>query len=371
MRRLLPVNVSSFKDRHGKSRYRFRKTGLPTYYFRAEPGSYEFLEELRACTQGAEPTRSVRIIPGTIHDLCVRYYRSQDFTGQSTGSQKRNRAIIESFRADHGDKRVATIGFEHLDVIFAQRAIKKPGPGGRGSGGAASAKNLRKQLRRLFQFAKKAKMRGDNPVEDTDRIRYKSIGFHTWTEEEIAQYQERHLLGTTARLALEIFLWTGQRRGDASTFGPGHVKGGCMKYKQSKTGRELWLPMAPQLLEAIGAMSSVGLKTFLVTAHGKPFTKAGLGNKMRDWCDEAGLPHCTAHGLRKAISRRMAERGAGNQGIKSVTGHTSDTEVSLYTAAVDQQRLANATLGDLAAWHLANRPSQLATSAGEPDEYIA
>ena len=32
---------------------------------------------------------------------------------------------------------------------------------------------------------------------------------------------------------------------------------------------------------------------------------AGLGNRMREWCDEAGLPQCAAHGLRKAIARRM------------------------------------------------------------------
>jgi integrase len=50
---------------------------------------------------------------------------------------------------------------------------------------------------------------------------------------------------------------------------------------------------------------------FLVTAFGKPFTANGFGNWFRQRCDEAGLPHCSAHGLRKAAAARLAELGAG------------------------------------------------------------
>ena len=81
--------------------------------------------------------------------------------------------------------------------------------------------------------------------------------------------------------------------------------------------------------------------TFLVTEYGKlPFSAAGFGNWFRDRCNEAGLPQCSAHGLRKAASRRLAEVGCSNQQIKAVTGHVTDKEVSRYTAAADQERLA-------------------------------
>ena len=81
--------------------------------------------------------------------------------------------------------------------------------------------------------------------------------------------------------------------------------------------------------------------TFLTTSFGKPFTAAGFGNWFRDQCDAAGLPQCSAHGLRKAAARRLAEAGCSNQQIKAVTGHKTDKEVSRYTAAADQSRLAD------------------------------
>ena len=191
---------------------------------------------------------------------------------------------------------------------------------------------------------------------------------YSWTEADIAQYQARHPLGARARLALEIMLWTGQRRGDARLFGPEHIKEGQIAYTQGKTGTKLWLPAAPQLVEAIEAMQRVGLRTFLVTEYGRPFSRAGFGNKMHGWCDEAGLPQCTAHGLRKAMARRLAEDKASNQEIKAVGGWKGDAEVSIYTAAADQKRLAIGAMERLSSADLANREGGLAKFFPQPTE---
>jgi integrase len=88
--------------------------------------------------------------------------------------------------------------------------------------------------------------------------------------------------------------------------------------------------------------------TFLLTEYGHPFSAAGFGNWFRTQCDLAGLPHCTAHGLRKAAARRMAEAGCTNQQIKSITGHKTDKEVARYTAAADQIRLSDQAIEALA-----------------------
>jgi integrase len=78
-----------------------------------------------------------------------------------------------------------------------------------------------------------------------------------------------------------------------------------------------------------------------MTENGKPFTAAGFGNWFRDRCDEAGLSHCSSHGLRKAQARRLAEAGCSNQQIKAITGHRTDSEVARYTRAADQIRLSD------------------------------
>jgi len=44
----------------------------------------------------------------------------------------------------------------------------------------------------------------------------------------------------------------------------------------------------------------------------------------------------------ESAARRFAEAGCSNQQIKSWTGHTTDSEVSRYTAAADQQALSDA-----------------------------
>jgi integrase len=60
--------------------------------------------------------------------------------------------------------------------------------------------------------------------------------------------------------------------------------------------------------------------TFLVTAYGKPFTAAGFGMRFREWCNAAGLPHCSAHGLRKAAATLLAERGASEKQLNAFFG---------------------------------------------------
>jgi integrase len=362
-------NVSGFTDRHGKLRWRWRKSGFPTYYFRNPPDTPGFRDELAACEAGDRLKAGAgRCVPRSINDLVARYYGSADFNSGGAADQHRRRLLIESFRAEFGDDLVEHFGFEHIEAILLKRSRKRV-EGGRPVGGKVAAQNLRKQLRRLFAYAKRLQWIRANPVEDATKIKADQTGgYHTWTEAEIAQYQRRHPLGTKARLALEIFLWTAQRRGDASTFGRKHLKGGKVNFRAGKTGRELWQPAAPQLLEAIAAMPVTGTETFLVTDYGKPFTRAGLGNKMREWCDEAGLPHCTAHGVRKAVARRLAEGGATQVQIKAVGGWRGDAEVATYTAAAEQAQLADVALGRLAQQDLANRESRLANPTPEGSE---
>lgn len=57
-------------------------------------------------------------------------------------------------------------------------------------------------------------------------------------------------------------------------------------------------------------------------------------------CRAAGLEGYSMHGLRKAFSRRMAEAGLSNQQIKSITGHSGDAEVALYTREAQQAKMA-------------------------------
>src|SRR5262249_54691743 len=109
--------------------------------------------------------------------------------------------------------------------------------------------------------------------------------------------------------------------------------------RQQNTDEPLLIPMDQSLVQALAAAPRTDL-TFLVTERGAPFTVAGFGNWFRDRCNEAGLPQCSAHGLRKLAATRMANAGCSTDQIKAVTGHKSLSEVARYTKAANQARLA-------------------------------
>lgn len=347
MKRKLPKHVTAFHDRHGKERFRYRK-GAIHRYLRGPYNSPEFSEDLKAA-QNADPIpKLVRSNVGTVNDLVARYYASGTFQKAGDARQKVARGIIEGFRAEFGDDRVADFTFEHVEAILSAKA-KKRAVGKRIVGGPVAAVNLQKQLRRLFRYAVKLGLVTANPAELAESVRAPKGGHHTWTEDEIARYRARHPVGTKARLALEIVLWTLQRRGNVVDFGPRHIQDGKIDFVALKGNKPMKLPAAPQLIAAIRAMPSVGLKTYLVTQYGKPFSPDGFGNWFADRCKEAGVPG-RAHGLRKAAARRAAELEATNAMLKAIGGWEQDSEVTTYTKGADQARLAALAMNRLSEW---------------------
>jgi Phage integrase family len=99
--------------------------------------------------------------------------------------------------------------------------------------------------------------------------------------------------------------------------------------------------------EIIDATPTIGAKTFLVTHFGKPYTAPGFGNWFRELCDAAGCQEVSAHGLRKATARRLAEIGCTAHQIAAITGHASLSEVQRYTKAADRKRMAREAMAKL------------------------
>ena len=355
----LPANVSRFVDRHGKERRRFRKAGCAGGYFKATYGTPEFDAELEAFRAGLPTRVADRVIPRSIGDLVARFYRSARFLKASEQHRRTVRGILEPFRHEFAQYQVAHFRFDHIERVLEARAEKRM-VGKRTVGGPGAAENLHEQLKRIFAYAVRLDWIGSNPAEKAELpVKPSRVGFHSWTEDEIAAFQRRHPFGTKARLALELMLWTGVRRSDAVRVGPQHVRGGRIRLTAAKTGKTVDVLAAPDLLRAIEAMPTTGFATLLQTEYGRPFTVNGFGQWFRDRCDEAGLPHCTAHGLRKALARRAADLGATQQQLKAVGQWSSDSDVATYTADAEQRVLADAAVSKVVAW------SKLSNLGGE------
>ncbi|MFD1105065.1 tyrosine-type recombinase/integrase [Sphingobium olei] len=362
-KRWLPEWVSEYRDRHGKPRYRFRRKGFAPYAFKAAPGTEAFRQEYAACLDGtvapAIEAGADRAAPGSFDDLIARYYRSPDFLDPGETTRVVYRGVIERWRnrkptngRRYGEALVRDLQPRHVEKMMTDMLPHR-----------TAANMLRKRLKALMQFAIRQGLAKTNPVDATRPFKVEGEGFHTWSEDEIAAYEAKHALGTMARLAFDLLLFTGQRGGDIRLLGPGHVKGKRITLTQEKTGVTVSLPILPPLAASILATPSKAM-IFIVNGLGRPFTRKGFGNRFRVWCDEAGLSECSAHGLRKAAARRFAEAGCSNQQIKAWTGHTTDSEVARYTSAADQKLLSDEAGDKL----MANLRKRLANETSNPLE---
>jgi integrase len=348
----LPKYVHAYVDRHGKRRHYLRRLGRKDVPLPGLPWSTEFMDAYQAAMNLAVPIiiGAKRSVPGTVAEAVARYLSSTAFaTDLAPSTQAMRRAILERFRAEHGDKRLRKLQAEHV-----ARLIGKLRP--------FAQRNMLKTLRGLMGFAL---VEGLVDVDPTATVKLKAArdtgGFETWTERQIEQYRTRHLLGTRARLALELLYGTMQRRGDIVRLGRQHIQGGTLSLRQQKTGAQVDIPVLPALQAAIDAIPKAEHLTFLVTESGKPFTAAGFGNYFRDQCDLAGLPGLSAHGLRKAGATRLAEAGATDHEIMAWGGWTTVREVQRYTKAANRKRLAFQAAGKLkAGTEVANLETRLA-----------
>jgi len=346
-KRNLDRYITLFVDRHGKERCRFRRGAFSCYL--PHPSAKDYRRAYKRALEGLAPDK-----PSgegrTVNDLLPLFYRSIGFKKGSSAWRDTRRRVLEAFREDYGSDPVAAFRPKDIDAILALKMEKRE-VDKRTTGGTHAALRLREQLFLLFKFAVKQEWIPSNPVENAEEVEHRPTGFYAWTEEDIAAFRSFYGLGTKPRLAMELILWTGARRGDAHKAAP--PKGGRISFKAGKTGKEQDIPVAPMLQRAIDAMPAIGLTTILVTEYGKPFSVAGFGNWFGKKCRAAGLKKCTAHGLRKALARRGADRGVSQQGLKALGQWSNDREVALYIEGANRKQLAEDALEAVIQWERA------------------
>jgi len=167
-------------------------------------------------------------------------------------------------------------------------------------------------------------------------------GFHTWTDDEIERFERRWPIGTRQRLALDLLLYTGLRRGDVVRLGKQHISNGVITLRMEK-GKSaddvVYPPVLPVLQDTIDK-SQTGDLTFLVTTRGTTFSKESFGNWFREACREAKCPGA-AHGLRKAGATRAAENGATVHQLMAIFGWKTEKMPLHYTRRANRKQIAS------------------------------
>jgi integrase len=338
-------------DRHGNVRIYFRRKGQPKIRLSELPGTTAFdAEYQRAFSGELQPPSAHRrtlALPGTMRWLCEQYYASPKFQSLAASTRKVRRGVLEEICRRAGDFRYAMMETPHVAKLRDEKAAFPD-----------AANNRVKTLRQLFAWAISPEYgyAKKNPARDVGKLpSLNPDGIRAWSEADAARYEARHPVGTRARLAFDLLLYTGVRRSDVVRLGPqmerrfietqpdgDTVEVQKLVFTETKGGSRIVktheLPILPPLRQSIDA-TLIGHLVYLVTAFGKPHSAKAFGNWFKKRCREAGLEGLSAHGLRKLGAQRCAEAGATEHQLMALFGWTNPQQAAVYTKKANRAKL--------------------------------
>jgi integrase len=318
----------------GKTFWYYRRGHGPRTRLKGDYGSRVFLAAYREADAGKPAGVLGRSGEGTFGWLWTLYRASPAFERLSPATKKQRDNLMRLPL-----ERAANHPLEYFDrkFVIASCDARAATP--------AQARNFLGVLRALFQWALSREHVDFDPTVGFKVERLRGDGFHAWTAGELAAFEARWPIGTRERLAYDLMLWTGLRRGDAAIVGPPHVKDGVITLKTEKTGALVTIRILPPLADSIAA-TPVGQESFVARADGRPMVKEGFGNWFGDACRAAGVPG-SAHGLRKALAARVAESGATQSELDALFAWSGGGMSSLYTRKASREKLAESALARL------------------------
>lgn len=329
MPKKLPLYVLVERSRHGKVMFYFRRgkgprTRLPDKYpSKAFSAAYERALAGAgniAAPRAASPSDRLRW-------LVDRYMETSRWSQLSAATRKQRGLIFKEAIERADNPRYADITRRHMEQGVSDRATTP-----------AQANNFLKAMRGLFDWAVPSDHVKSNPCDGVQRVQYKSDGFPPWNLDDVVAFCRRWPVGTVARLAFELFMCSGLRRGDVHKAGRQHLRGDIFSMKTSKTGVQITVQFPPSLLETIAATPTGDLH-FIVKPDGKPFaSKESFGNWFSDRCRDAGIQK-SAHGIRKLAATLAADGGSTTHELMAHFGWLKVEQAEIYTKGADRRRL--------------------------------
>lgn len=351
--------LSSFTDRHGTVRWRYRR-GKKTISLKGKPGDPIFEEGYLAAVEGREPRVAAIVsmpgsaLPETFRAAWSKVKRTPEWLALDPASVSKNTTLADIFlnlpilegEAElWGDMPVSDLKRRHVKDIL-----------GRFASTPHKAKHLLVALRKMIRVSLDEEWIETDPTWKLNyRPEYK--GWRAWTDTEREKFEAKWQIGSTPRTAYALALWLGNRRSDVARLRWEwfDFKKGTVTLITKKGDKALVLPITPMLKEAIEKLPRKG-ETVLVTAYGKPFSEKSITGRMADWTHSAGLPSgCTMHGLRKSLGKMLAEAGATTRQLMETLGHDDIEHAELYSRAAEQERLARDAMAKVSKLHQPKR----------------
>ncbi len=312
-------------------RWRFRRKGKADLYLPGPFGSIDFRAAYEAAVAGTKaPAPKSRAGYGTLAWLIEEYLRSSKHLNLSDVRRSSIRREMDWLRREAGKYQIGSLAARHVEALMGRKV------------GPTAANTVKKNLSLLFNFAIKHELAGQkhNPARHADRRKENPDGYHTWTEAEIAQFLAHHGPGTKARTRSSSDPQHCSCPSGLGADGLAECERRADQLPAARTGVGGDYQIMPDLAEELSRIPQDQL-LFLTHGEGHPYQPATFGNWFRDQCGAAGLPHCSAHGLRKGLATLIAEGGATELQIMAVLAHATPKEGSTYVKKANRGRLAD------------------------------
>lgn len=313
--------------RHKKIVWYFRRGKEKRIRLPGVFGSPEFNEAYENALAGKQIERKTNAPRSTFRWLVNEYYESGRFKRLAIGTQNNQRQVIEKICDTARDLNFRASTANDIKAGIVRR-----------EGNLYAAKAYLNCMKAVFRYALERGLIENDPTEGLSVTLPKSEGHHTWTMSEVDQFASHYPLGSQARLAFDIMLYTGLRISDAIRLGPQHIKDGRINIKAQKTQTELSIPVLAPLAKSISA-ANISSLLFLTNRKGKAWDRQNASAWFAKQCADANVKG-TAHGLRKAGATLAAENGATPHELAAMYGWASTKMAEVYTKKADKQRLA-------------------------------
>ncbi|NSZ73271.1 tyrosine-type recombinase/integrase [Agrobacterium tumefaciens] len=256
--------------------------------------------------------------PTNLSTLITLYRGSSDFRRTKLGTRHEYDRYLDKIRAEFGRLLLEELQQPSTRGLFKEwrdRMADKP----------RSADFAWMVLVRVLSFAKDRGMISVNIAERGGRLYRSTRRDRTWSEADVAAFEA--VAPTYMRLAIQLALWTGQRKGDLLRLSWRDFDGINIRFTQSKTKARVLVPMG-YLADVLRLQRGTG--AILRTSRGAAWTSDGFNTSWRKCCAKAGITDLTFHDLRGTAITRMALAGCTVPEIAAVTGHSlKDVETIL------------------------------------------
>jgi len=301
----------------------FQRRGWPSQKFQSEFGTAEFWTEYAGIlSQKGKPRKVVARNFGALID---HYRKSPRYKNLKPRTGLDYDKYLDFFREIMGEANPAKM--QRKDVIRLRDSNAEK---------AYFANYSLRVLRVLMEHCVDLGWRETNPARGVPEIKTAKTEREPWPRELLDVYRAHCPLGTRERLVMELCVGTGQRIGDVLTMRWSNIENGAVWVRQSKTSKELWVPILPELQAALDAASRHSVYILTNERGTNRWSYRGASAAVRKVREQIGALAYDIHSWRYNAACELLEAGCGDDLIAAVTGQ-SPAMVQHYTKKVRQR----------------------------------